>query len=46
MAAEFSLSIYPWVYLSKCDGDAWHPEYIEKRHLSPAEEEALPDAEP
>ena len=45
MAAEFSLSIYPWVYLSKCDGDAWEPEYIEKRHLSPAEEEALPDAE-
>ena len=45
MAAEFSLSIYPWVYLSKCEGDAWEPEYIEKRHLSPAEEEALPDAE-
>ena len=45
MAAEFSLSIYPWVYLSKFDGDAWKPEYIEKRHLSPAEEEALPDAE-
>ena len=45
MAAEFSLSIYPWVYLSKFDGDAWVPEYVEKRHLSPAEEEALPDAE-
>ena len=45
MAAEFSLSIYPWVYLSKFDGDAWIPEYVEKRHLSPAEEEALPDAE-
>ena len=45
MAAEFSLSIYPWVYLSKFDGHAWRPEYVEKRHLSPAEEEALPDAE-
>ncbi len=45
MAAEFSLSIYPWVYLSKFDEGAWHPQYIEKRHLSPAEEEALPDAE-
>ena len=45
MAAEFSLSIYPWVYLSKFDGDAWVPEYVEKRHLSPSEEEALPDAE-
>ena len=45
MAAEFSLSIYPWVYLSKFDGDAWVSEYIEKRHLSPDEEEALPDAE-
>ena len=45
MAAEFSLSIYPWVFLSKFDGDAWQPEYVEKRHLSPAEEEALPDAE-
>ena len=45
MAAEFSLSIYPWVYLSKFDGHAWVPEYVEKRHLSPAGEEALPDAE-
>ena len=45
MATEFSLSIYPWVYLSKFDGDAWKPEYIEKRHLGPAEEAALPDAE-
>ena len=45
MAAEFSLSIYPWVYLSKFDGHAWVPEYVEKRHLSPAEEDALPDAE-
>ena len=45
MAAEFSLSIYPWVYLSKFEADAWVPEYVEKRHLSPAGEEALPDAE-
>ena len=45
MAAEFSLSIYPWVYLSKFEGHAWVPEYVEKRHLSPAGEEALPDAE-
>ena len=45
MAAEFSLSIYPWVYLSKFDGAAWDRQYVEKRHLTPAEEEALPEAE-
>ena len=45
MAAEFSLSIYPWVYLSKFDDGAWRPQYIEKPHLGPAEEAALPDAE-
>lgn len=45
MAAEFSLSIYPWVYLSKFDGAAWDRQYVEKRHLTPAAEEALPVAE-
>ena len=45
MAAEFSLSIYPWVYLSKFDGAAWEHRYLEKRHLTPAAEEALPEAE-
>ena len=45
MAAEFSLSIYPWVYLSKFDGESWDQRYLEKRHLTPAEEEALPEAE-
>jgi branched-chain amino acid aminotransferase len=45
MAAEFSLSIYPWVYLSKFDGESWDQRYLEKRHLTPAAEEALPEAE-
>ena len=45
MAAEFSLSIYPWVYLSKFDDGSWDERYIEKRHLTPAGEEALPEAE-
>ena len=45
MAAEFSLSIYPWVYLSKFDGETWDQRYLEKRHLTPAGEEALPEAE-
>ena len=45
MATEFSLSIYPWVYLSKFDGEEWGQQYIEKRHLTPAEEEALPEGE-
>ena len=45
MAAEFSLSIYPWVYLSKFHDGSWDQRYIEKRHLTPAEEAALPVTE-
>ena len=45
MGAEFSLSIYPWVYVSKFDDGSWYHDFIEKRHLSPAAEAALPDAD-
>ena len=45
MGAEFSLSIYPWVYFSKFDDGSWDEQFIEQRHLSPAAEEALPQAE-
>jgi branched-chain amino acid aminotransferase len=47
MAAKgFTLEINPWVYLAKhTPEDAWAERYIEKEHLSPQEEEALPDEE-
>jgi branched-chain amino acid aminotransferase len=46
MAKGFTLEINPWVYLAKyTPEDAWTERYIEKEHLSPAEEEALPEAE-
>ena len=41
MAKEFSLSIYPWVYLSKFANHSWNQKYIEKPHLTPIEEEKL-----
>ena len=46
MAKGFSLEIDPWVYRAKFQEDGtWTEEYIEKPHLTPREEEALPDAE-
>ncbi len=46
MAKGFTLEIYPWVYLANYGGDdSWEQQYIEKEHLSPEEEAALPDNE-
>ncbi len=46
MAAGFTLSMYPWVYLAKyTKTGSWAEEYQEKPHKTPAEEEALPDTE-
>ncbi len=46
MAKGFSLEIDPWVYRAKHrEGDTWTEEYIEKPHLTPGEERALPAAE-
>src|SRR5512135_243054 len=43
MAKGFSLEIDPWVYRAKFqEGGTWTEEYIEKPHLTPREEEALP----
>lgn len=43
MAKGFTLEVYPWVYLAKHgEGEVWEQSYIEKEHLSPAEEAALP----
>ena len=36
---EFSLAIYPWIYLAKFDDDGWNEQFVEKPHRS-AEEEA------
>jgi branched-chain amino acid aminotransferase len=45
MAKGFTLEIYPWVYLAQYGEDnRWGEQYIEKEHLSPAEEAALPEA--
>jgi branched-chain amino acid aminotransferase len=46
MAKGFSLEIDPWAYRAKHqEGGAWTEEYIEKPHLTPAEEARLPDGE-
>jgi branched-chain amino acid aminotransferase len=46
MAKGFTLEIYPWVYLAQYGpNDSWEEQYIEKEHLSPQEEAALPEAE-
>ncbi len=43
MAKGFSLEIYPWAYRARNQEDgSWTEEYIEKPHLTPYEEEALP----
>jgi branched-chain amino acid aminotransferase len=42
MAKGFTLEIYPWVYLAQYeDDDQWDERYIEKEHLTPAQEAAL-----
>ncbi len=44
MAKGFTLEIYPWVYLAQYGPkDTWEEQYIEKEHLSPQEEAALPE---
>ena len=46
MAKGFTLEINPWVYLARFTADnSWEERYIEKEHLSPAEEQKLPEAE-
>jgi branched-chain amino acid aminotransferase len=46
VAKGFSLETYPWVYRAKyAEKAAWTEEYVEQPHMSPREEEALPDAE-
>lgn len=46
MAIGFSLEIDPWVYRAKFHEDGrWTEEYIEKPHLTPKEEAAMPAAE-
>lgn len=43
MASSFSLSLYPWVFVSRSDGaTGWDGSYIELEHLTPDEEAALP----
>jgi branched-chain amino acid aminotransferase len=43
MAKGFSLEIDPWVYRARFqESGAWAEEFVEKPHLSPREEEALP----
>jgi branched-chain amino acid aminotransferase len=37
----FKLSIYPWVHNARFNGETWTEEFIEQKHLTPAEEEAL-----
>ena len=46
MAKGFTLEIYPWVYMARYGAnDSWEEQYIEKEHLSPREEAALPENE-
>jgi branched-chain amino acid aminotransferase len=46
MAKGFSLEIYPWSYRARSREDgSWTEEYIEKPHLTPREEESLPEPE-
>ena len=46
MAKGFTLETDPWVYRAKLSEDGtWGEEYVEQPHLTPRQEEALPDAE-
>ncbi len=39
----FTLSIYPWIHNAHFNGETWNDEYLEQKHLTPGEEEALDD---
>jgi branched-chain amino acid aminotransferase len=41
----FALALYPIAYRARFDGKAWHEEYIEQPHMTPAEEAKLSAAE-
>jgi len=44
MSATFSLSLYPWIYLARyTEAGTWSEEYREQEHLTPAEEQSLPE---
>lgn len=46
MAKSFTLEINPWVYIAKHnEAGAWEERYLEKEHLSPEQESALPQQE-
>lgn len=46
MGKGFTLASYPWVYKAKYQDDkSWKEEFEEKPHKTPAEEEALSEAE-
>ena len=37
----FTLSIHPWVHNARFDGKTWSGKFIEQKHFTPKEEEAL-----
>ena len=42
MAANFSLAVYPWVYVAQySEADEWEGQFLEQEHLSPAEEAVM-----
>jgi branched-chain amino acid aminotransferase len=46
MASQFTLAVYPWVYLAQYDeSGTWTDTYIEQDHRTPAEEAAMSAAE-
>ena len=46
MASNFSLALYPWVYVAQYQqSGSWHERYIEQEHESPAAEAAMGQAE-
>jgi branched-chain amino acid aminotransferase len=40
----FALSLYPWAYAAKYEGDGWTEDYLEQEHLSPEAEAKLDEA--
>jgi len=45
MAGGFSLSVNPWVYIARFDGEEWAERYEEKEHRSRAQEEQMGEEE-
>ncbi|MFP4329984.1 MAG: aminotransferase class IV [Spirochaetaceae bacterium] len=46
MGSAFTLSVNPWVYIAKYNGDGtWTEEFIEKPHETPEKENALADGD-